>query len=160
VAVIPTEFITPTSRFHLIMGLAAPADSDPVAAEVNDETRRKDSQPTKDSQTASEYVRASDTIAVRLLSNIYLLATSTLNYSWKLKLAKFSHTYCSPEIHTRLPLTRTVLRYLHATTRAPSTDCLRMSNVQSTSCFRCASLYTRRRLLLLFNFMPQRTYPG
>jgi hypothetical protein len=129
VAVIPIQFITPTSRFYLIMGLAAPAGSDHVATEVNDDTQRKDNQTAKDSQTASEYVTASNAIVVRLLSNIYLLATSILNYSWKLKLAKFSHTYFSPKIHTRLPLIRTVLRYLHATPRAPSTDCLRMSNM-------------------------------
>jgi hypothetical protein len=49
------------------MGLAAPVDSDPVAAKVNDDIERKESQATKDSQTASEYVQVSDTIIVRLL---------------------------------------------------------------------------------------------
>jgi hypothetical protein len=74
------------------MGLAAPIDSDPVAAEINADTERKDSQAAEASQTASEYVQLSDTSIVQPLSNISLLATSTPNCSWKLKLAKPSHT--------------------------------------------------------------------
>jgi hypothetical protein len=65
--VILIELITHSDHSHLIMGLAAPVDSDPVAAKVNDDIERKESQATKDSQTASEYVQVSDTIIVRLL---------------------------------------------------------------------------------------------
>ncbi len=42
------------------MGLAAPTGSDPVAAEVNGDAIRTESQVTEASQTASEYVPLSD----------------------------------------------------------------------------------------------------
>jgi hypothetical protein len=38
------------------MGLAAPVDGDPIAAETNGDMGRKESLAAKDSQTASEYV--------------------------------------------------------------------------------------------------------
>ena len=41
------------------MGLVAPVDGDPIAAEANGDMDRKESQVTKDSQTASEYVSRS-----------------------------------------------------------------------------------------------------
>jgi hypothetical protein len=41
------------------MGLVAPVDSDPITAEVDGDMDRKESQGTKDSQTASEYVSRS-----------------------------------------------------------------------------------------------------
>ena len=49
------------------MGLTAPIDSDPVAAEVNGDTARQGGDTIQDSQTASEYVNSSNAVIMWLL---------------------------------------------------------------------------------------------
>ena len=74
------------------MGSAAPVNSDLVAAEAPGGTEHKNNQATEASQTASEFVEIPNRIIVELCANISLQAISTLNYNWKLTLAKLSHT--------------------------------------------------------------------
>ena len=87
--------LNPSSRrktHHFAMGLEAPVDSDPVAAVLNGGTEPKESQESKDSQTASESVLITAMFHTLPL-NIHYLATSTLNFSSKLTRAKLSHMY-------------------------------------------------------------------